>query len=292
MTGAPPPLPLLPMSAFASARRDHRGASRVAWATDRPSRTRVKAGRQIQRLSLSVTHHPRQLANSASGLPVTHRAVLLMIPKSNARRSPTPAKSRSAARQQAQQSNSFLSPKCEVRRVDQKGGYAVYAAQTIRKGELLVVWSGTLVDSETLGRLPANFRRHSLQVEENQFMVSLTDCEPADYVNHSCNPNSGLRGQIALVAMRDIEPMEEITYDYAMSDGSGYDEFECKCGAPQCRNWVGSMDWQIRELRIKYEGYFSPYLAHRIANLDADDESDAVSIRNTAFQDMPRLVST
>lgn len=171
------------------------------------------------------------------------------------------------------------------------GGYAVYAGRPIQKGELLVVWSGTLVDGETLSRLPANFRRHSLQVEENHFLVSLTDCEPADYVNHSCDPNAGLSGQIALVAMRDIEPGEEITYDYAMSDGSGYDEFECKCGAPQCRHWVSSRDWQLAELWSKYEGYYSPYLAARIATLAKEQRSSgAAAIRNTAFQERGQLV--
>ncbi len=216
-----------------------------------------------------------------------------MVPKSVARRSPAPSKAAASAvpKRQSKPTNSFLSSKCEVRRVDEKGGFAVYASEPIRKGELLVVWSGTLVDGDTLGRLPANLRRHSLQVEENHFLVSLTDSEPADYVNHSCNPNAGLSGQIALVAMRDVEAGEEITYDYAMSDGSGYDEFDCKCGAPQCRGWVGSLDWTNRELWVRYAGYYSPYLALRIASLTTEHRTTAALSRNTAFADLPRLVS-
>ncbi len=175
-----------------------------------------------------------------------------------------------------------------VRRVDDKGGHAVYAAQPIRKGDLLVVWSGKLVDEAALGDLPRSVRRYSLQVEEDQFLVSLTDCEPADYVNHACDPNAGLRGQIALVAMRDIEPGEEITYDYAMSDGSGYDEFECKCGSPLCRHWVGSQDWKIRELWVRYEGYFSPYIAARIAELEMQE---GIASRSVAFRDVASLLS-
>lgn len=164
-------------------------------------------------------------------------------------------------------SNSYLSPKCIVRIAEEKGGYAVYAAEPIAKGELLVMWSGTLVDGAKLETLPDAFRRHSLQVEEDLFLVSLTDCEPADYVNHSCNPNAGLSGQISLVSMRDIQAGEEITYDYAMSDGSDYDVFPCSCGAQQCRGHVGGKDWRNEALWVRYAGYYSPYLAARIVRL-------------------------
>jgi len=163
--------------------------------------------------------------------------------------------------------NSFLSLKCEVRTADDRGGYTVIAKEPIAKGELIVVWSGTLVDSSELASLPANVKRHSLQVEDDHYLVSLTDCEPPDYVNHSCAPNAGLSGQIGLIAMRDIRAGEEVTYDYAMSDGSPYDEFDCCCGAEQCRGRVTGEDWKRSELWQRYQGYFSPYLQRRINKL-------------------------
>ena len=134
--------------------------------------------------------------------------------------------------------HSFLSPKCEVHSTPDRGGHTVVACEPITKGELIVVWSGTLVTGEELNDMPQTVRRYSLQVEENQYLVSLSDCEPPDYVNHSCEPNSGLSGQIALVAMRDIQIGEEVCFDYAMSDTMPYDEFECLCGAPNCRGTI------------------------------------------------------
>ena len=86
-------------------------------------------------------------------------------------------------------------------------------------------------------------------------------------VNHSCSPNCGMSGQTLVVAMRDIAPGEELTYDYAMSDGSPYDEFECHCGRPECRGKVTGSDWMRPELQVRYRGYFSPYLARRISQL-------------------------
>jgi hypothetical protein len=67
--------------------------------------------------------------------------------------------------------------------------------------------------------------------------------------------------------MRDIGPGEEITFDYAMSDGSGYDEFACACGAATCRGRVTGEDWRLPALWRRYEGYFSPYLQRRIDTL-------------------------
>lgn len=161
--------------------------------------------------------------------------------------------------------HSFLSKKCEVRQTGDRGGHTVVARQAIAKGELIVVWSGKLVEGGELEALPATVRRYSLQVEEDHYLVSLSDCEPADYVNHSCSPNAGLSGQIGLVAMRDISAGEEVTYDYAMSDGSPYDEFTCGCGSVECRGRVSGDDWKRSELWQRYAGYFSPYLQRRIA---------------------------
>ena len=67
--------------------------------------------------------------------------------------------------------------------------------------------------------------------------------------------------------MRDIEAGEELTFDYAMSDGEPYDEFDCHCGADSCRGRVTGNDWKLPKLWLKYDGYFSPYLARRIENL-------------------------
>jgi hypothetical protein len=164
------------------------------------------------------------------------------------------------------QPTSYLSPRLEGRWCQEKGGRAVYARQPVRKGELLVVWGGEVLTGEQLTQLPKTTQRLSVQVEENLYLLPSQE-GPGDWVNHCCDPNAGMSGQIALVAMRDIAPGEEITYDYAMSDGSPYDEFECNCGAHNCRRCVTGDDWRRPELWERYTGYFSPYLQRRIDRL-------------------------
>jgi hypothetical protein len=163
----------------------------------------------------------------------------------------------------------YLSAKLEARAHPDKGGFGVYALAPVRAGEVLVAWGGDVVMAETFATLPTRVQQHSLQIEEELYLVPSGADEPADFVNHSCEPNAGMSGQIVMVAMRDIDAGEEVCYDYAMSDGGPYDEFKCACGTPSCRGKITGNDWQRPELWERYAGYFSPYLQQRIDRLKA-----------------------
>lgn len=59
------------------------------------------------------------------------------------------------------------------------------------------------------------------------------------YINHSCEPNSYMKilyGHILFLALRDINPGEEITIDYESTLHS--DSKKCTCGAPFCRRTI------------------------------------------------------
>jgi hypothetical protein len=161
----------------------------------------------------------------------------------------------------------YLTEKCEVRNRDVTGGKAVIARDFIAPGELIAVWSGRIIGAAELDDLAPEIRRHTVQVEEGCYLASLTAGEPPDFINHSCSPNAGLNGQIAIVAMEIIEPGTEVTIDYAMCDGSPYDEFDCACGSAACRGRVSGEDWRNPSLWARYAGHFSPYLQRRILRL-------------------------
>jgi uncharacterized protein len=161
----------------------------------------------------------------------------------------------------------FLSPKLEVRAEPEKGGFGVYAIDAVAAGEIVSVWGGYIVDAEQLETLPHEVQQHTVQIEEGLYLATIGGAETADFINHSCDPNLGLRGQITLVALRDIAVGEEVCFDYAMTDCTPYDEFECHCGSPNCRGIVRGEDWKLPELWARYASYFSPYLQRRIDRL-------------------------
>jgi hypothetical protein len=157
-----------------------------------------------------------------------------------------------------------VSEKLEGRLDASKGGHGVFAREPIRAREVLVVWGGDVVTESQLQVLPeAQRHRLTLQVEENLFLLTTRE-GAADWVNHSCEPNAGIDGQLVLVAMRDIAKGEEICFDYAMTDSYPYDEFDCRCGAKTCRGRVSANDWRILELQERYRGFFSSHIERLI----------------------------
>ena len=161
---------------------------------------------------------------------------------------------------------SYLSPKLENRPHPGKGDCGVFCREPIARDEIVALWGGKILSSAEIDRDMPNFTQQILQIEE-AFYLMTPSMEPSDCFNHSCQPNVGLSGQIGLIAMRDIDVGEEVCLDYAMCDGTDYDEFVCSCGAPNCRGRITGEDWRRPELWEQYDGYFSPYLQRRIAQL-------------------------
>jgi uncharacterized protein len=158
---------------------------------------------------------------------------------------------------------SYLAPVAEHRDAGRKG-VGVFAVAPIAAGTTVAAFGGSATHRDDFEHLDAHRRTHAIQIDEDVFLVSGRDLDPADYVNHSCEPNAGIVGSILVVAMRDIEPGEEICFDYAMCDADDYDEFVCECGTARCRGLVTGADWKRPELQARYAGYFSAYLAKRI----------------------------
>ena len=146
-------------------------------------------------------------------------------------------------------------------------GYGSVAIEPIAAGEVVAAFGGRCVTRDEFDLLPTSQQVRSVQIDESLYMAGAPEPEPADFINHSCDPNCGPSGNVVLVALRDIAAGEELGYDYATTDGSDYDEFECDCGASLCRGKVSGHDWMLPELQLRYRGSFSPYLAKRIAAL-------------------------
>jgi uncharacterized protein len=162
---------------------------------------------------------------------------------------------------------SYLSPKTEVRE-SKIHGRGLFAAADIAKDEIVAVKGGRIVDRKTLReKITPRLGPVEIQIDDDLFIAPVTDEErelSMLYSNHSCDANLGVRGEITFVARRDIRAGEELTHDWATTDDDDY-SVECECGAPNCRKIVTGKDWQRPELQRRYAGYFSAYLARKIA---------------------------
>jgi uncharacterized protein len=165
---------------------------------------------------------------------------------------------------------SYRSPKTEVRK-SKIHGRGLFATADIAKDEIVAVKGGHIVDGKTLReKITPVLGPVEIQIDDDLFITPVTDEErelSMLYLNHSCHPNLGMRGEITFVAMRDICAGEELTHDWAMTDDDDY-SIECNCGTPGCRKTLTGKDWRRPDLQKRYAGYFSAYLARKIILLD------------------------
>ena len=161
---------------------------------------------------------------------------------------------------------SYLSPKTEIRE-SKIHGRGLFAIADIAKDEIVAVKGGHIVDGKTLREeITPVLGPVEIQIGDDLFIAPVSEEErelSMLYLNHSCDPNLGIRGEITFVAMRDIRSGEELTHDWALTDDDDY-SIECNCGAADCRKNLTGKDWQRPDLQNRYAGYFSAYLARKI----------------------------
>jgi SET domain-containing protein len=161
---------------------------------------------------------------------------------------------------------SYRSPKTEVR-PSAIHGKGLFATTPIAKDEIVAVKGGHIVTRAQWREISDTLGPAEIQIDDDLFIAPVTPEEREAsmlYSNHSCDANLGMRGEITFAAMRDIAAGEELTHDWATTDDDD-SSVECKCGASTCRETVSGKDWQRPELQQRYRGYFSPYLAKKIA---------------------------
>lgn len=61
---------------------------------------------------------------------------------------------------------------------------------------------------------------------------------PLDHINHHCEPNAAFGPRRQLLALRPIEPHEEVTIDYSTTEADPAWSMPCSCGAAGCRKML------------------------------------------------------
>ena len=137
----------------------------------------------------------------------------------------------------------------------------VIATQNIKGGETVAVLGGVIVPKQEINKYWKIMGHVGIQIDDDFFIAptSRDELEDVGVFNHSCQPNCGFSNSITLVAMRNIEKGEELTFDYAFCE-STIKEFKCNCTSKSCREFIKPTDWKMPEIQNKFGKYFSPYL--------------------------------
>ena len=158
----------------------------------------------------------------------------------------------------------YRSSKIEVRE-DTLAGRGVVAIGDIAKDEIVAIKAGNIITRAELEQATQAAGDMALQIDDNFYLAPRTPDDVEDmsvFINHSCDPNVGFRGQVVYVAMRDISAGEELCHDYSMERSDNY-LLDCHCGSPLCRGKVTGQDWKIPELQKRSGDYFSIYIRNK-----------------------------
>lgn len=127
-------------------------------------------------------------------------------------------------------------------------GKGVFALAPFRAGETIMEYTGEVITwKEALRRHP-----HDPENPTHTFYFHIDDDNVIDgkrfgnsarWINHSCDGNCEADerdGRIFIRALRDIEPGEELSFDYGLVIDARYTpklkaEYACRCGSKNCR---------------------------------------------------------
>ena len=150
----------------------------------------------------------------------------------------------------------FVVKKCRL-------GKGLLAASDIKKGELILEFNGPIISAAGAKRKGIH-EGDVVQIGFNKYI----DCtKPCVYVNHSCNPNAGVKDDIKLFAIKNIKAGEQITFDYSTVMDEDDWEMDCKCGSKNCRKRIRDFKYLPKSLQKKYLklGIVQGFIARKFA---------------------------
>jgi hypothetical protein len=135
-------------------------------------------------------------------------------------------------------------------------GLGLFATKPIKKGTKIIRYFGPLLDSRN--------KKHD--AVENKYLFELNNRWTIDgsvrkniarYINHACKPNaesdvSARKRRVVIRAIKNIEPGEEINYDYGTDYFKAYlKPIGCKCDACEKKRKKQRAEARAERLRLK-----------------------------------------
>ncbi len=129
-------------------------------------------------------------------------------------------------------------------------GKGMFAVAPLHEGETIMEYTGKIITwKEAQRRHPhdPNDPNHTFyfHIDDKRVIDGKENGNSAKWINHACGPNCEAdldddAGRVFIKALRDIEPGEELNYDYGLilegrHTAKVKKEFECRCGTPECR---------------------------------------------------------
>lgn len=129
--------------------------------------------------------------------------------------------------------------------------WGVFTCRKIFKDEAIVEYIGEIISYSVTQSREQYYEQHGnkgsyiFQLTQDMFLDATKRGGIARYLNHSCDPNCDTQVvnvddlyHIIIFAKRDIEPFEELTYDYGLPFEKKENAVKCLCRSKNCRGYL------------------------------------------------------
>ncbi|MGJ4898765.1 SET domain-containing protein [Bradyrhizobium oligotrophicum] len=137
-----------------------------------------------------------------------------------------------------------------------KTGLGLFATQPIKKGTKIIRYFGPLLDSKKADE-DAIENKYLFELDKRWTIDGSIRENVARYINHSCKPNAESdvkprKKKIFIRAIKNIEPGEEINYDYGTDYFKAYlKPIGCKCDACEKKRAKKKAEARAERTRVK-----------------------------------------
>jgi len=137
-------------------------------------------------------------------------------------------------------------------------GIGLFAKKYIKKGEVIALIKGKILYRIVVDKKTSSSGPNWIGIGKNKW---INPKMYFDHINHSCNPNAGIKGSKTVVALRDIKMNEEITIDYSITEEDTLWRLpkKCQCGSKECRRIIRSIQFLPGRVFNSYLPYISKY---------------------------------
>jgi uncharacterized protein len=119
-------------------------------------------------------------------------------------------------------------------------GIGGVARKHIPQGTRVIEYLGERIDKHESLRQCEENNEYIFMLNEREDLNGNVEWNPARFINHSCASNSDAElaeGRIWIVANRNIQAGEEITFNYGF-DLEDYRQYPCCCGSANCVGYI------------------------------------------------------
>lgn len=137
-------------------------------------------------------------------------------------------------------------------------GKGAFATKDFKKGDTIFIFKGKIYKRDNKNVKDAFANPDSIGIDKNTWI------DPFDnfhYINHSCDPNMGIKGRVLFKALRNIKKGEELTFDYSINEADPRWHMKCRCGAKNCRKVIRSVQFLPEKTFKSYQPFTPKYFS-------------------------------